>query len=140
MDDSFNVLRSEVVSLPIIGRVAAGSPIFAEENIEGYFPIATEFMHKGECFVLKVQGDSMINVGIYDGDYIIVRREKTASNGEIVVALVQDEFSMEPSATVKSFYKENGYIRLQPENDRMEPIIVNDCQIVGKVVGLYRTL
>lgn len=140
VDDSFNILRSEVVSLPVIGRVAAGSPIFAEENIEGYFPIAAEYLHKGDCFVLKVHGESMINIGIYDGDYIIVRQGKTASNGEIVVALVQDESSTEPAATVKRFYKEDGHIRLQPENDYMEPIIVSDCEIVGKVVGLYRSM
>ncbi len=140
VDDSFNVLRNEVVSLPIIGRVAAGSPLLAEENIEGYFPISSEHMHTGECFVLTVKGDSMVNVGIYDGDFIIVQKTKTALNGEIVVALVADEFSMEPSATVKRFYKENGYFRLQPENDSMEPIIVQNCEIVGKVVGLYRNL
>lgn len=140
VDDSFNVLRSEVISLPIIGKVAAGIPLLAEENIEGYFPIAAEFMHKGECFVLKVQGNSMINVGIYDGDMIIVEKKNTASNGEIVVAMVQDEDSMEASATVKTFYREDEYIRLQPENDAMEPIIVKDCEIVGRVIGLYRSM
>lgn len=138
VDDSFNVLRSEVISLPIIGRVAAGSPILAEENVEGYFPLAAEFMNQGESFVLVVHGDSMINVGIFDGDMLIVEKKKTASNGEIVVALVQDEDTSEAAATVKTFYKENGYIRLQPENDTMEPIIVKDCEIVGKVTGLYR--
>lgn len=140
VDDSFNVLRSEIISLPVIGKVAAGVPLLAEENIEGYFPIAAEFMSKGECFVLKVQGNSMINIGIYDGDMIIVEKKNTAANGEIVVAMIQDEASMESSATVKTFYKEEGYIRLQPENDTMEPIIVKDCEIVGKVIGLYRSM
>jgi repressor LexA len=140
VDDSFNVLRSEVISIPIIGRVAAGSPILAEENIEGYFPLAAEFVSNGEYFVLKVQGESMINVGILDGDMVIVEQRHTAANGEIVVAMIQDEASLESSATVKRFYKEKGYIRLQPENDTMEPIIVNECEIVGKVIGVYRSL
>lgn len=140
VDDSFNILRSEVISLPIVGKVAAGVPLLAEENIEGYFPIAAEFIHKGEFFVLAVQGNSMINIGILDGDYIIVERKNTASNGEIVVAMVQDDDSLEASATVKTFYKEEDYIRLQPENDTMEPIIVQDCEIVGKVIGVYRSM
>ena len=140
VDDSFNLLRSEVISLPIIGKVAAGMPLFAEENITGYFPIAAEFIHKGKFFVLAVQGNSMINIGIYDGDYIIVESKNTANNGEIVVALVEDDNSMEPSATVKTFYREDDYIRLQPENDMMEPIIVNDCEIIGKVIGVYRSM
>ena len=140
VDDSFNLLRSEVISLPIIGKVAAGMPLFAEENITGYFPIAAEFIHKGKFFVLAVQGNSMINIGIYDGDYIIVESKNTANNGEVVVALVEDDNSMEPSATVKTFYREDDYIRLQPENDTMEPIIVNDCEIIGKVIGVYRSM
>lgn len=140
VDDSFNLLRSEVISLPIIGKVAAGMPLFAEENIEGYFPIAAEFIHKGKFFVLAVQGNSMINIGIYDGDYIIVESKNTANNGEVVVAMVEDDDSMEASATVKTFYREDDYIRLQPENDTMEPIIVNDCEIIGKVIGVYRSM
>lgn len=140
VDDSFNVLRSEIVSIPHIGRVAAGTPLFAEENIEGYFPMSAEFMPNGEAFVLTVHGNSMINSGILDGDMIIVQKKDTASNGEIVVALVEDDDSLEPSATVKTFYKEDGHIRLQPENDSMEPILVNHCEIVGKVIGLYRNM
>ena len=140
VDDSFNVLRSEIISIPMIGRVAAGVPLLAEENIEGYFPIPAEFMPNNEAFILTVHGNSMVNIGILDGDMIIVERKSTASNGEIVVALVADEASSEPAATVKRFYKEDGYIRLQPENDTMEPLIVNDCEIIGKVIGVYLSL
>lgn len=140
VDDSFNVLRSEIISIPVIGRVAAGVPLFAEENIEGYFPLAAEFMPSGEVFVLTVHGNSMVNVGILDGDMIIVEKKDTANNGEIVVAMIQDEDSLEASATVKTFYREDGYIRLQPENDTLDPIIVKKCEIVGKVMGLYRSM
>ena len=140
VDDSFNVLRSEIISIPMIGRVAAGVPLLAEENIEGYFPIPAEFMPNNEAFILTVHGNSMVNIGILDGDMIIVERKSTASNGEIVVALVADEASSEPAATAKRFYKEDGYIRLQPENDTMEPLIVNDCEIIGKVIGVYRKM
>lgn len=140
VDDSFNVLRSEIISIPMIGRVAAGVPLLAEENIEGYFPIPAEFMPNNEAFILTVHGNSMVNIGILDGDMIIVERKSTASNGEIVVALLADEASSEPAATVKRFYKEDGYIRLQPENDTMEPLIVNDCEIIGKVIGVYRKM
>ena len=140
VDDSFNVLRSEIISIPMIGRVAAGVPLLAEENIEGYFPIPAEFMPNNEAFILTVHGNSMVNIGILDGDMIIVERKSTASNGEIVVALFADEASSEPAATVKRFYKEDGYIRLQPENDTMEPLIVNDCEIIGKVIGVYRKM
>ena len=140
VDDSFNVLRSEIISIPMIGRVAAGVPLLAEENIEGYFPIPAEFMPNNEAFILTVHGNSMVNIGILDGDMIIVERKSTASNGEIVVALVADEASSEPAATVKRFYKEDGYIRLQPEDDTMEPLIVNDCEIIGKVIGVYRKM
>lgn len=140
VDDSFNVLRSEIISIPMIGRVAAGVPLLAEENIEGYFPIPAEFMPNNEAFILTVHGNSMVNIGILDDDMIIVERKSTASNGEIVVALVADEASSEPAATVKRFYKEHGYIRLQPENDTMEPLIVNDCEIIGKVIGVYRKM
>ena len=121
-----------MVSLPVVGRVAAGQPILAEENIESYFPIPAEFVPSGESFAVKVKGDSMINVGIYSGDQIFVNCCNTASNGDIVVALVED------SATVKTFYKEDGHIRLQPENDTMDPIIVDDCQVLGKVFGIFR--
>ncbi len=133
-DDNFYMTRNETTSLPVVGRVAAGEPILAEQNIESYFPIPAEYVPRGESFVLKVHGSSMINVGIMDGDFIFVNCCSTASNGEIVVALVED------SATVKRFYKENGHIRLQPENDDMEPIIVPDCRILGKVFGVYRVM
>lgn len=131
-DDNFQMVRTEMVSLPVIGTVAAGQPILAEENIESYFPVPAEILPQGESFILKVKGDSMINVGIYSGDQIFVQSCNTARNGDTVVALIDD------SATVKTFYKENGHIRLQPENDSMEPIIVEDCQILGKVYGVFR--
>ncbi len=132
IDDNFNLTRREVVNVPLIGQVAAGQPLLAVENITGYFPIPAEFIPKEEVFMLNVKGESMVNAGIYDGDQIIVKQQSTASNGEIVVALVDD------SATVKRFYKENGHIRLQPENDFMEPIIVDSCEIIGIVIGLIR--
>lgn len=131
-DDSFQIVRTEMVSLPIIGNVAAGQPIFAEENIEDYFPVPADMVPKGDSFILKVRGDSMINAGIFSGDRIFVNSCNTANNGDMVVAMIED------GATVKTFYKENGYIRLQPENDDMDPIIVDDCQIIGKVFGVFR--
>lgn len=134
MDDTFNLNRREMVNLPILGNVAAGEPLFAEENIEDYFPIPAEMVPNSEVFMLHVRGESMINVGILDGDNVLVQQQSTAKDGEMVVALVED------SATVKTFYKEDGYIRLQPENDTMEPIIVPDCQILGKVFGIFRFL
>lgn len=133
-DDHFQMLRTETTSLPIVGRVAAGEPILAEQNIESYFPIPAEYVPAGESFVLRVHGESMINAGILDGDFIFVNSCSTASNGEIVVALIDD------SATVKRFYKEKDYIRLQPENDAMEPIIVPDCVILGRVFGVFRAV
>lgn len=132
IDDNFNLTRREVVNVPLIGKVAAGQPLLAVENIENYFPIPTEFMPNAETFMLTVKGESMINIGIMDGDQILVQRQSDAKNGDIVVALVDD------SATVKTFYKEDGYYRLQPENDTMEPIIVNQCSIIGKVFGVMR--
>ena len=132
IDDNFNLSRREVVNIPLIGQVAAGQPLLAVENVAEYFPVPAEYMPNGETFMLKVKGDSMVNMGIYDGDQIIVKKQNTASNGEVIVALVDD------SATVKRFYKENGHIRLQPENDFMDPIIVDDCEILGKVIGLIR--
>ena len=132
LDDSFQMVRREMVNVPIIGTVAAGQPILAEQNIEGYFPVPSELMPNAQSFILKVKGESMINAGILNGDSVIVQRQSTARNGEMVVALVED------SATVKTFYKEDGYYRLQPENDTMEPIIVEDCQILGKVFGVFR--
>ncbi len=133
VDDGFNMMRTEMVSLPVVGTVAAGTPILAQENISDYFPVPADMVPRGEpSFVLKVKGESMINAGIYSGDQIFVQCCSTAKNGDTVVALVDD------SATVKTFYKENGYIRLQPENDSMEPIIVDDCRILGKVFGVFR--
>ena len=132
-DDNFQMVRTETASLPVIGTVAAGTPILAEENIDSYFPVPAEIIPNGEpSFVLKVKGDSMINVGIFNGDQIFVQQCSTAKNGDTVVALVDD------SATVKTFYKEKDHIRLQPENDDMEPIIVDNCQILGKVFGVFR--
>ncbi len=124
------------ISVPIVGKVAAGEPILATENIEDYFAIGESFFSRNalqnDNFILKVQGESMIQVGINNGDFIIVSKQSTARNGEIVVAMIDG------NATVKTFYKEKDHIRLQPENDTMEPIIVKDAQIVGKVVGLFR--
>ena len=132
IDDNFNLARREVVNVPIVGKVAAGEPILAVENIESYFPVPMEFMPNEQCFMLKVQGDSMINAGIFDGDTIIVEQSQTARNGDMVVALVED------GATVKTFYKEEGVYRLQPENDFMDPIIVKEVSILGKVIGVIR--
>lgn len=134
IDDNFNLTRREMVNIPMLGQVAAGSPILAVENIENYFPMPAELLPNVEVFMLKVKGESMINVGIYNGDWIVVQQQNTARNGDIVVALIED------SATVKTFYKEDGYFRLQPENDNMEPIIVNDVSILGKVIALYRNM
>ena len=132
IDDNFNLTRREVVNVPIVGRVAAGEPILAVENVDAYFPVPAEYMPNTQAFMLKVKGESMINAGIFDGDSILVEQQSTAKNGDMVVALVDD------SATVKTFYKEDGHIRLQPENDNMDPIIVPDCQILGKVFGVFR--
>ena len=132
VDDSFQMVRREMASIPIIGTVAAGQPILAQQNIEGYFPVPTDVLPPGETFILNVKGDSKINAGIFEGDQLFIQQCNTARNGDIVVALVDD------SATVKTFYKENGHIRLQPENDTMEPIIVQDCAILGKVFGVFR--
>lgn len=132
IDDSFNLVRREVVNVPVVGRVAAGNPLLAVENITNYFPIPAEFLPNEETFMLVVKGDSMINMGIYEGDQIIVKKQSTANNNDVVVALVDD------SATVKRFFKENGHYRLQPENDFMDPIIVDHVDILGKVIGLIR--
>lgn len=134
IDDCFNLTRREVVNVPLIGTVAAGQPIIAEENIESYFPIPVELLPNTDVFMLHVKGESMINKGILDGDQVIVAQQDTARNGDMVVALIED------SATVKTFYKEDNYYRLQPENDTMKPIIVEDVQILGKVVGIFRML
>ena len=132
LDDDFNLTRREVVNVPVIGQVAAGEPILAEQNIQDYFPIPVEYMPNAETFMLKVKGESMINAGIFSGDTVLVQRQTDARNGDMVVALVDD------SATVKTFYKEDGHYRLQPENDTMDPIIVDHCEVLGKVFGVFR--
>lgn len=137
VDDNFNLARRETVNVPILGKVAAGEPLLAVENVEGYFPILSEYMPNRETFMLVVQGDSMINAGIFSGDYVVVEKREDAENGDTIVALVDD------SATVKTFYKENGHIRLQPENDTMSPILVHPdqfFQVLGKVIGVFRFL
>lgn len=132
IDDNFNTFRRELVNIPIIGTVTAGSPILAVENLDGYFPIPSELMPNEETFMLKVKGESMINAGIFDGDQIIVQQQTTAKDGDIVVALIDD------SVTIKTYYKEKNHYRLQPENDSMEPIIVKELNILGKLIGLFR--
>lgn len=132
LDEEFNLTRREIANIPLVGNVAAGSPILAEQNIENYFPMPVEMAPNTQCFALKVKGDSMINIGINDGDYVFVAQTNTANNGDLVVAMVED------GATVKNFYKENGHIRLQPQNDDYEPIILDSCRILGKVFGVFR--
>lgn len=131
-DDEFGLTRREMVNVPIVGTVAAGQPLLATENIMDYYPVPASMLPNAEIFMLKVKGDSMVNMGIYDGDFVMIQRQNTANNGDVVVALVDD------SATVKRFYMENGHYRLQPENDFMDPIIVDYCEVLGKVVGLIR--
>ena len=126
--------NKELVDVPVVGKITAGAPILAVENITDTFPIPIDFVGNAESFMLTVRGESMIEAGILDGDYILVKRQNTANNGEIVVALIEDE------ATVKTFYKEKDHIRLQPENSTMDPIIVPDCKILGKVGGVFRKL
>ena len=132
IDDNFNLTRRELVNVPIVGSVAAGQPLLAVESIESYFPIPSEYMPNVETFMLIVKGDSMINIGIYNGDKVLVQKQSTANNGDVVVALVED------SATVKNFYKEDGHYRLQTENDFMDTIIVDNVEILGQVIGLFR--
>lgn len=132
LDDTFNLTRREVSNVPLIGHVAAGEPLLAQQNIENYFPIPVEMLPNANMFLLKVRGESMINAGIFDGDLVLVEERNVASNGDMVVALIED------GATVKTFYKENGHIRLQPENDNLDPIIVPDCLILGRVRGVFR--
>ncbi len=127
--------RIDVVEVPLVGRIAAGSPILAEQNIEDFFPVPARFIGRGTNFMLTVRGDSMIEAGIFDGDYILVEESRSANNGEIVVAMID---GFESEATVKTFYKEKGHIRLQPENSSMSPIIVRDATILGKVKGVFR--
>ena len=132
LDDNFNLTRREMVNVPIVGQVAAGEPILAQQNIENYFPIPVDFMPNNPTFLLKVKGESMINAGILNGDMVLVEETRTASNGDMVVAKIED------GATVKTFYKEEGVFRLQPENDFMDPIIVEEVTILGKVIGVFR--
>lgn len=129
-----SVVKKEMINVPIIGRVTAGLPILANENIEDYFPLPLDYVkHNNDLFMLKISGSSMIKAGILDGDFAIIERTQTASNGDKIVALIENE------ATLKTFYRENDHIRLQPENDEMEPIIVDNCSILGKLIGIYRT-
>ncbi|MBR2511649.1 MAG: transcriptional repressor LexA [Firmicutes bacterium] len=130
-----NAERTDVVEVPVVGRVAAGTPILAEENIEDSFPVPSRFVTNGTSFMLTVKGESMIEAGIMDGDYILVQQQNTARNGDIVVAMID---GFESEATVKTFYKEDNHIRLQPENSTMNPIIVKDVRILGKVTGVFR--
>ncbi len=132
LDEDFNLGRREVANVPIIGHVAAGEPILAEQNIEEYFPVPVSMLPNKQTFLLEVKGESMINAGILSGDYVLVQEENTASNGEMVVAMIED------GATVKTFYREKNYIRLQPENDYMDPIIGTDITVIGKVIGVFR--
>lgn len=127
-------IDDNIVEVPVVGHIAAGQPILAVENIEDNFPVPSRFV-RGTCYMLKVRGESMINAGIFDGDLILVQQQETASNGEIVVAMID---GFESEATVKTFYKEDGHVRLQPENDTMSPIIVQDVKILGKVKGVFR--
>jgi repressor LexA len=133
LEDSTEVFRN-VVSLPLVGRVAAGAPIYAEQNVEETLPLPRQIVGDTASFMLTVRGESMIEAGIYDGDYVVVKEQQTANNGDIVVALIEDE------ATVKTFYREADRIRLQPENQTMQPIYARDVAILGKVIALLRTL
>ena len=126
--------NKEMVEVPVVGKITAGAPILAVENVTDTFPIPLDFVGNSESFMLTVRGESMIEAGILNGDYILVRKQNTATNGEIVVALIEDE------ATVKTFYKEKDHIRLQPENSTMDPIIVPNCEILGKVIGVFRKM
>lgn len=137
LDDNFNLIRREVITVPVVGTVAAGQPILAVENVESYFPIPAEYLSNNPVFMLRVQGESMVNKGILDSDYVIVEKCNLADNGQIVVAMVED------SATVKTYYQEDGHVRLQPENDFMDPIILqpeDNLQIIGKVIGVFRMI
>jgi len=127
--------RADVIEIPVVGRIAAGTPILAEQNIEDTFPVPTRYIGNGTNFMLTVRGESMIDAGIMDGDYILVRQQQTANNGDIVVAMVD---GFESEATVKTFYKEQNHIRLQPQNPTMSPLIVQDAKILGKVHGVFR--
>ncbi len=133
-NDETERMKKEMIDIPLVGKVTAGEPILAEENIEDYFPVPADYLKttSKDFFMLKVKGDSMINAGIHDGDLVIAQKQNNANNGEIVIGLIEDE------ATVKSYYKEKDHIRLQPENDNYEPILSKNVHVLGKVVGLYR--
>ncbi len=132
--DERDMPTKKVALVPVIGRVTAGQPILAQQNIEDYFPLPADFVHTDECFILLVRGESMIDAGIYDGDLLVVRRQQNATNGDIVVARIEDE------ATVKRFFKEEDRIRLQPENASMEPIYTQDAVIEGVALAVIRRL
>ncbi len=134
LDNDRFAIKKELIHVPIVGKVTAGQPILAVENIEDTFPIPADYVDNSDVFMLSVKGDSMINAGIFDNDYVLVRQQQHAKNGDIVVALIEDE------ATIKTFYKENSYIRLQPQNPAMNPIIVYDVKILGKIIGVFRFL
>ncbi len=133
-DDMYFMQGQDLVYVPVVGRVTAGQPILAVENIEETFPLPSQYLPNSDVFMLKVEGESMIGAGIFDGDQVIVKKQEYAENGDYVVALLEDE------ATIKTFYREKGYVRLQPENPSMEPIITRDVRILGKVIGLFRML
>lgn len=136
LDTEDNIPRSNVINVPIVGKVTAGQPITAIENVEEYFPLPDSLAHgDDQVFMLEVMGDSMIEAGILDGDYVIVKQQQTANNGDIVVAMTEED-----EATVKRFFKEKDYIRLQPENSSLEPIILQNVSILGKVIGVYRQI
>jgi repressor LexA len=132
LDDKFYDVRHELVNVPIVGNVTAGQPILAVENIEDYFPLPIDYVKNDTVYMLHIQGESMIEAGIFDNDLVLVRKQSSAENGDIVVAMIED------SATVKRFFREKDHIRLQPENPTMNPIIVRDVIILGKVIGLFR--
>jgi repressor LexA len=133
-DDHSPAFIHDVVNVPVVGQVTAGEPILAQQNIEDYFPLPKQMVHRDTVFLLKVRGDSMVNAGIMDGDYVIVRQQASANNGEIVVAMLEEE------ATVKRYFRESDHIRLQPENDLYEPLRSPHISVVGKVIGVFRHL
>lgn len=133
-DDDILMLKKKTVDVPVLGKVTAGAPILAVQNIEDTMPLPVDYVSDKELFILKVSGESMINAGIFDGDYVIIEKTNSARNGEKVLALIEDE------ATIKTFYKENNRYRLQPENDSMEPFYFDKVEILGKIVGLYRKI
>lgn len=136
LDNEEEKIQTKFVNVPLVGKVTAGSPITAIENIDDYYPLPEKFTHHAEnVFMLEIVGESMIEAGIFDGDYVIVKQQQTASNGDIIVAMTDDN-----EATVKRFFKEQEYIRLQPENSSMEPILLRNVSILGKVIGVYRNI